>query len=104
LGHHLPVEPFEVLGFELIESVRADAGDEMDADGAVVGVPGVLGYRRRSDDGIQPVVQPLFDRPCLPGLADLALIASPFQVANFFGDRLWGSVMRCSGLTCAVVC
>jgi hypothetical protein len=47
----------------------------------------VFGDDRWGDDIFKPVVQPLFDRPRLPGLADLALFASLFQIANFLGDR-----------------
>jgi len=36
----------------------------------------------RSDDGVEPVVQPLLDRPCLPGFANLALVDLPLILTS----------------------
>ena len=52
---HLGVELFEVLGFQLVEPVRADAGDEVNAHVYLVAGMRVLGDVRRGRDVLDPV-------------------------------------------------
>jgi hypothetical protein len=92
-----------MLGFQLIKPLRADTGNEMYANGVLVRVPRVLGYRRRGDDGVQPVVQPLLDRPSLSRLAGLAIVALPFQIANLRSDCRFRLAAYVSPIRTAVI-
>lgn len=75
------VQLLEMLGFDLVHPVLAQAGNQMDVHcGAVRPVRLVLDGR--SSDVLQPVRQPVLDQPCSPGLTRLPIVALALKLTD----------------------
>jgi hypothetical protein len=79
--HHLYVQPLQVLGLEPVQPVSGDAADQVDADGDPVAGEGVLRDERRGDV-LDPVREPLLDRPRPAGPLHAAGVPLFLQVAD----------------------
>ncbi|MGO8892865.1 MAG: hypothetical protein ACLQB1_24700 [Streptosporangiaceae bacterium] len=82
---HLGVELFDVLGFQLVEPVRTDSGDEVNAHVHAVSGMRVLRDVRRNCDVLHPKREPCGNAPALANLRHATFIPELFESADFRG-------------------
>ena len=79
---HPAVEPFQVLGPQVLDPVGAQPGDEVPVDGHPVAGEGVLSHGRTSDV-LHPVSEPGLHRPAWPALRTVPLSRSRSKSRTF---------------------
>ncbi|MDQ7805829.1 hypothetical protein Q5425_18950 [Amycolatopsis sp. A133] len=91
-----------MLWLDLVDAMRTQVRNQVPVHRGPVRVPGLVPDRRERDV-VEPVSQPLLDRPRVAGLPDLARVALLFQRADGFDDLCFGLAFDVSSVRLAVV-